>query len=73
MAAAFASRGLNVVGVDVNQHAVNAVNDGRAPVQETDLETTIAAHQNRIRATLSHEDAVLNPERRARRVLTPVC
>ena len=62
MAAAFASRGLNVVGVDVNQHAVNAVNDGRAPVQETDLETTIAAHRDRIRATLSHEDAVLNSD-----------
>ncbi len=58
MAAAFASRGLNVVGVDVNESSVEAVNEGRAPVQETDLGETIAANRERIRATLSHDDAV---------------
>ncbi len=60
MAAAFGSRGFDVIGVDVNQRSIDLVNDGHAPVQETDLEETIAANRDRIRATLSHEDAVLN-------------
>jgi len=59
MAAAFAFRGFTVVGVDVNQTAVDLVNQGRAPVQETDLDETITEFKERIRATLSHEEAVL--------------
>ncbi|MEW6718169.1 MAG: nucleotide sugar dehydrogenase [Chloroflexota bacterium] len=62
MAAAIASRGHNVIGVDVNQRAVDLVNAGHAPVQETDLEETIAANKERIRATLSHQEAVLNSD-----------
>ena len=62
MAAAFASRGFSVVGVDVNQTAVDLVNQGRAPVQETDLDQTISKFKDRIRATLSHEDAVLSSD-----------
>lgn len=62
MAAAFGSRGFNVIGVDVNQRSIDLVNAGHAPVQETDLESTIAANKERIRATLSHEDAVLNSD-----------
>lgn len=59
MAAGMASRGFNVIGVDVSQHAVDAVNDGRAPVQETGLGEMIAANRERLRATMSHEEAVL--------------
>lgn len=62
MAAAFASRGLDVVGVDVNQQSVDLVNQGRAPVPETNLDETISANRERIRATMSHEDAVLNSD-----------
>ena len=62
MAAAFAKRGVNVIGVDVNQRAVDLVNAGQAPVQETDLEATIGANRQRIRATLSHRDAILNSD-----------
>jgi UDPglucose 6-dehydrogenase len=62
MAAAFAERGLNVIGVDVNQQTIDLVNNGMAPVQETDLGETIAANKERIRATASHEDAVLNSD-----------
>jgi UDPglucose 6-dehydrogenase len=62
MAAAFALRGFDVVGVDVNQRSVDAVNEGRAPVQETDLDRTIAENRERIRATLSHEYAILNSD-----------
>ena len=62
MAAAIASRGFNVIGVDVNQRVVDLVNAGHAPVQETNLEETIAANQERLRATLSHHEAILNSD-----------
>lgn len=62
MLAGMASRGLNVIGVDVNPHAVEAVNAGRAPVQETGLGDLIAANKERIRATLDVDDAVLNSD-----------
>lgn len=62
MAAAFADRGLSVIGVDVNQQTIDLVNKGMAPVQETNLGETIAANKERIRATASHEDAVLNSD-----------
>jgi len=62
MAAGMASRGLNVIGVDVNRHAVDAVNAGKAPVQETGLGEMIAANKDRIRATLSTEEAVLGTD-----------
>lgn len=62
MLAGMASRGLNVIGVDVNQHAVDAINAGREPVQETGLGETIAANKTRIRATMSAEEAVLGSD-----------
>lgn len=62
MAAGMASRGLNVIGVDVNRSAVEAVNNGRAPVQETGLGEMIAANQERIRATLDTTEAVLQTD-----------
>src|SRR4051794_12373191 len=62
MAAAFASRGFDVIGVDVNARVVELVSQGRAPVQETGLDELITANKDRIRATLDHEDAVLNSD-----------
>ncbi|MBA4135792.1 MAG: UDP-glucose/GDP-mannose dehydrogenase family protein [Opitutus sp.] len=62
MLAGMASRGLNVIGVDVNKNAVDAINSGREPVQETNLGDMIAAHQPRIRATLDVHDAVENSD-----------
>lgn len=58
MVAAIASRGGEVIGVDVNPDAVAAVGAGRAPVQETDLDATLAANRARIRATLDVAEAV---------------
>ena len=58
MAAAIASRGFRVVGVDISRQAVDAVNAGRAPVQETGLEELIAANRERLRATMSHREAI---------------
>jgi UDPglucose 6-dehydrogenase len=58
MAAAIAARGFPVVGVDVNELAVAAVNAGEAPVYEKNLAETIAANRERLRATTSVLDAV---------------
>ena len=58
MAAAIASRGHDVIGVDVSAESVAAVNDGRAPVQETDLGKMIGEHKERIRATTDAAAAV---------------
>jgi UDPglucose 6-dehydrogenase len=60
MLAGMASRGIRVIGLDLSQKAVEAVNQGRAPVRETDLETTIRANKDNIRATLDFEDAIHN-------------
>jgi len=62
MAGCLASRGFNVIGVDVSQKAVDALNAGRAPAQETGLDDLIGKNKERIRATLSHEDAVLHSD-----------
>jgi UDPglucose 6-dehydrogenase len=62
MAAGIASRGHHVIGVDVNHAAVDAINDGRAPVQETGLDELIGANRARIRATLDHQTAIANSE-----------
>ena len=62
MAAAIAGRGFNVIGVDVNPRAVEAVNAGHAPVQETNLEETISVNRERIRATLDYREAVLHSD-----------
>jgi UDPglucose 6-dehydrogenase len=62
MAAGMASRGLNVIGVDVSHHAVDAINAGREPVQETGLGEMIAANKDRIRATMSTDEAVIGSD-----------
>jgi len=62
MAGCLASRGFNVIGVDVSEKAVDALNSGRAPAQETGLAELIGKNQERIRATLSHLDAILNSD-----------
>ncbi len=62
MAAGMASRGFQVMCVDIDKRAVDAVNNGRAPVQETGLDDMIRENRCRIRATLSYEEAVLGSE-----------
>lgn len=62
MAGCLASRGFNVIGVDISQQAVNALNAGRAPAQETGLDNLIKENKPRIRATLNHEDAIVNSD-----------
>ena len=42
-AALLASRGLNVIGVDIKQEAVNRINEGRAHISEPDLDIVLSA------------------------------
>lgn len=62
MVAAIAARGFGVIGVDTNQDVVELVDQGKAPVQETDLEATLQVNRERIQATLSYQDAVMNSD-----------
>jgi UDPglucose 6-dehydrogenase len=62
MAAAIASRGFDVVGIDVNLRAVALLNQGKPPVQETGLEQMIQQNLSRLRGTSDYEDAVLNSD-----------
>jgi UDPglucose 6-dehydrogenase len=62
MAAAMASRGVEVIGVDTNSSVIESLNTGRAPVQETFLEETIAANRERLRATSSYQEAILSSD-----------
>ena len=62
MAAGIANGGHHVIGVDVSHRAVELVNSGHAPVQETGLDELVSRNRERIRATDQHEDAILNSE-----------
>ena len=62
MVAGFASRGFSVVGVDINQAAVEALAQGLPPVQETGLGEALQKHRGKIRATLSVDEAIQNSE-----------
>lgn len=58
MAACLASKGHEVVGVDVNARVVEAIREGHAPVVEPGLADLIAAHRARLRATFDTAEAV---------------
>jgi len=60
MAASFASRGFDVVGVDIRPETVEAINAGRAPIYEPGLDELVRANSRRLRATGSYFDAVRN-------------
>lgn len=51
MAATFAARGLNVVGVDIDPEKIRRINAGEAPVDEPLLAETIKEGRERLRAT----------------------
>lgn len=58
-AAVIASRGINVIGVDVNQHAVNTINDGDIHIVEPDLDIVVrgVVSTGTLRATTKPEPA----------------
>jgi UDPglucose 6-dehydrogenase len=62
MAALLAAAGNEVVAADLSESVVAAVNEARAPVEETGLEDLMAAAAPRLRATTSVEDAAADAE-----------
>jgi len=62
MAATMASKGMQVIGVDVNEKSVNLINQGLAPVVEPHLSDLITANRKRLRATTNCKAAVLESE-----------
>ncbi|MBV9521059.1 MAG: UDP-glucose/GDP-mannose dehydrogenase family protein [Hyphomicrobiales bacterium] len=62
MAAVLASKGFDVIGLDLNDKFVAAINKGLAPVQEPRLQECIDKGRSRLRATHSFEEAVLNSD-----------
>lgn len=62
MAAVLAHKGHNVIGVDLNPAYVEALREGRPPVNETGLEEMIRANHTRLTATLDATEAILASE-----------
>ena len=62
MAAVMAHKGQTVVGVDVNASFVDAINQGRPPVEEPSLTEMIRANKQRLSATQDYESAILATE-----------
>lgn len=58
MAACLAARGYTVIGVDVDDAKIAAINEGRAPVFETGLDEMLEHSEGRLSATTNLEDAV---------------
>jgi UDPglucose 6-dehydrogenase len=58
MVAVFAAKGFDVVGVDLNQAFVDALNANRAPVDEPNLQDCLDRGRGRLRATTSYADAI---------------
>ncbi|WP_420963318.1 UDP-glucose dehydrogenase family protein [Brucella sp. IR073] len=58
MAAVFGAKGFEVIGVDLNESFVNAINEGRAPVEEPELQEYLDRAQGRVRATLDIGKAI---------------
>ena len=58
-AAMIASRGIEVIGVDVSEHAVNTINRGEIHIVEPELDILVrgAVSTGRLRATLTPESA----------------
>ena len=58
LAAVLASKGHNVIGVDLNAYFVDHINAGKAPVVEPQLQDLIDASRDRLRATRDYQDAI---------------
>lgn len=62
LAAVLASKGHQIIGVDLNLNFVNQINQGIAPVPEPCLQELISNHQSRLKATTSYEEAILHSD-----------
>jgi UDPglucose 6-dehydrogenase len=62
MAAVMAHKGHTVIGVDLNPAFVAALQQGRAPVNETGLAEMVHGNRERLTATQDFEEAILGTE-----------
>ena len=58
LAAVLASRGFSVIGLDVNKTFVDAMNAGKMPIVEPQLNELIAANRERLSATMDANEAI---------------
>jgi len=58
LAAVLASRGFSVIGLDVNKTLVDAMNAGKMPIVEPQLNELIAANRERLTATMDANEAI---------------
>jgi UDPglucose 6-dehydrogenase len=58
LAAVLASRGFSVIGLDVNKVFVDALNAGKMPIMEPQLNELIAANRQRLSATVDANEAI---------------
>jgi UDPglucose 6-dehydrogenase len=58
LALCFASAGVETLGVDVNEEVVDAINDGKTPIQEPEYQELISELGESFRATTVHADAI---------------
>jgi UDPglucose 6-dehydrogenase len=58
LAAVLASKGHNVIGVDLNNYFVDTINAGKAPVVEPQLQELIDESKGRLRATRDYAEAI---------------
>ena len=58
LAAVLASRGFTVIGLDVNKALVDAMNAGKMPIVEPQLNELIAANKERLSATMDANEIV---------------
>lgn len=62
LSAVLASKGHVVIGMDLNESYVNAINLRKSPVDEPDLQALIDGCHDRLRATTDYHDAILNTD-----------
>jgi UDPglucose 6-dehydrogenase len=62
MVAGFASKGISVIGYDINPRNVDALKLHKAPVEETDLQKYLDLYGNNVSATHDLDEAVLRAD-----------
>ena len=62
LAVSLASKGFQVVGVDIDERKVRAINNGISPVSETNLQEMLTRFKDSIVATLDYDYALRNSD-----------
>ncbi|MBA7498658.1 GDP-mannose 6-dehydrogenase [subsurface metagenome] len=62
MAGVFASKGYDVIGLDINKEIVEQIQQGHCPVQETGLEQLLASLNPKLQVTTNYNEATNNTD-----------